>query len=183
MYEEFTRGGSVTEEGWLECTMSSRRDGDIGVKYLPEGHLTGHSYEDTNVLNACSALTFPTSIGGPNMILEFDSDIAYPGEVSTSSYDMPDITIANIYQSATPYGGYNLNAINSTQYISQGYYASPNSGALKVSMGDHYITMFVYFLYHAIDNAQNNDIPTAAAQYIVPIESTIDLSKQCSNYI
>jgi len=96
---------------------------------------------------------------------------------------VPPITIANIYRNTNPYGGYNTNSINSTQYISGGCFKQKDEGPVLVSMGDSYITMFIYFLYHSMDNAQHNDIPTAAIQYIVPIESTMDLSKQCSNYL
>ena len=52
-----------------------------------------------------------------------------------------------------------------------------------MSMGDNYITMFVYFLYHSIDNTQHDSVTTGAVQYIVPIESTIDLAKQCSEFL
>ena len=49
--------------------------------------------------------------------------------------------------------------------------------------GDNYITMFAYCLYHCFDNAQHNAINTACTQYIVPIESTVDLARQASNYV
>ena len=64
-----------------------------------------------------------------------------------------------------------------------GGYSNDKESATLVSMGDNYITMFVYFLYHSFDNAVHDSVTTGAIQYIIPIESTIDLSKQCSNYL
>ena len=50
-------------------------------------------------------------------------------------------------------------------------------------MGDNVISMFIYCLYHSIDDAVHDDMVTGAIQYIVPIESTIDITKQCSDYL
>lgn len=55
--------------------------------------------------------------------------------------------------------------------------------AVTMDCGDNYITMFIYMPYHCFDNAVHDAVPTAAMQYVVPIESTIDLAQQCSNYI
>ena len=95
---------------------------------------------------------------------------------------MPAISVANIYKYATPYGGYNRAAIDSTSYISCGA-ISDKSNAVNMSFGDNYITMFAYCPYHALENAVHNSVHTAGMQYIVPIESTIDLTKQCSNWV
>ena len=95
---------------------------------------------------------------------------------------MPPITTINICKQATPYGGYNINSINSTQYISCGIVREPSQSA-PVNYGDNYISMFSYCPYHAFDNAQHDTIVTAGMQYVVPVESTMDLTKQCSNYV
>lgn len=181
-YEYFTQGGEDRmQESWKETTMTSQDADKITWKYTAQVR-TGADYDSVNGIVGSSALTFPTSVGGPCAILEFDNEMPIIGS-GVSGNNMPAITVANICKYAVPYGGYTVSAINNTQYVSGGYFGSPTDGGIDVKMGDNFITMFVYFLYHSIDNAQNNDVPTAALQYIVPIESTIDLSKQCSNYL
>ena len=106
----------------------------------------------------------------------------YEMSLESGSYPMPPVTIANIYKPATPYGGYNVSAITQTQYVGEGYISDPDT-PIVVSMGDNHITTFAYMLYHNFDHAQHDTITSAALQYIVPIESTMDLSKTCSNYI
>ena len=185
VYGKITSGGDDTLNSFKQTTMGSYQDSYINMKYK---HWAFHP-DDYAYHRGCVGsygLSFPTSPGGPSMILEFDSELfrdnLYNYDLSTGTATMPQIDVATIYKSATPYRGYNTSAIDNTQYISQGT-CSNGIQSVKASMGDNFITMFVYCLYHNFDNVQTNSIPSAAIQYIVPIESTIDLSKQCSQYI
>lgn len=163
--------------------MSSYSSWYVGLKYLL--NIESADYERYNGAYAAAALSLPMSPGGSGMILEFgnntfdDATFTYNGE---TEFTMPPITVCNICKSAIPYGGYNISAINKTSYTSQGYVESP-SESLRVQMGDNYITMYIYYPYYNFDNAQHDCVTSAAMQYIVPVESTMDLAKQCSNYV
>ena len=187
IYNRFVSGGDATKESWQDITMTSMDEGRSASKHTWAPTNLGHSVQDENALAGCGALAFPTGVGGPNIVLEFNQDVKQQlggprFSITNGIGIMPTMMIANVCKSATPYNGYNITAINNTQYISSGYVSSPNQ-KVTMNMGDNYITMFVYCLYHNFDNAQHNIVPTAALQYIVPIESTIDLSKQCSEYL
>jgi len=176
-------GEDNTIEGWKELTMTSLDNPVINIKTTlsnsDSNYTSSSSNWAKNAIKGSSALAFPISPGGPIMALDFDNTV--PTDEAPSGCP-PSVTVANIIKSATPYGGYNISSINATQYVSGGYSNDKETPTL-VSMGDNYITMFVYFLYHSFDNAVHDSVTTGAIQYIVPIESTIDLSKQCSNYL
>lgn len=174
-------------DGWKRVTMTAFDYAYLEVPYEWETSHGDDSWEDYRAIAGGQTLCFPTSPGGAGIILEtgdttsqyFPESFAFQ---SGDKYTMPPVTVANIYKSATPYGGYNISAINSTQYVGEGYVTSPRR-SITVSMGDNHITMFVYMLYHNFDNASHDNVTSAATQYIVPIESTMDLSKTCSDYI
>jgi hypothetical protein len=159
IYWIFSGGGSDEDllDGWKEITMSSYEDPYLDAPYQ---WVTGHpedSWKDYRARAGAQALTFPTSPGGSGIILETGESTSeyFPetfGFSETNEYTMPPVTIANIYKSATPYGGYNISAINSTQYVGEGFVADPGE-SITVSMGDNHITMFTYMLYHNFDNA------------------------------
>lgn len=189
IYSYITAGGDQTKESWYNTTMTSYNNDYCGLKYWWVQSMSGDASE-TNAQVGSLALSFPTSTGGPCAILQLSSStdqyclpagdyqFSYQNETAT----MPEFVVANVCKQTTPYGGYSISAINSTQYVSYGHFADKTS-SVTVSDGDNFITMFTYCLYHNFDNAQVNMITTAALQYIVPIESTMDLSKQCSNYL
>ena len=189
IYSYITAGGDQTKESWYNTTMTSYNNDYCGLKYRWVQSMNGDASE-RNAQVGSLALSFPTSIGGPCAILQLSSStdqyclpagdyqFSYQNETAT----MPEFVVANVCKQTTPYGGYSISAINNTQYVSYGHFADKTS-SVTVSDGDNFITMFTYCLYHNFDNAQVNMITTAALQYIVPIESTMDLSKQCSNYL
>lgn len=174
-------------DAWKEITMTAYDDAYLDAPYQWVTIHGDDTWEDYRAIAGAQVLTFPTSPGGSGIILETgESTSEYFPETfafaKTNEYTMPPVTVANICKSATPYGGYNISAINATSYVGEGYVASPGE-AITVSMGDNHITMFSYMLYHNFDNAQHDSVTSAATQYIVPIESTMDLSKTCSDYI
>lgn len=172
-------GEDLAKESWKNLTMTSYDNERINWKTSASGVEINDRWEDRNAAFGSAALTFPISPGGPMMALEFQQA---PQTGTEPGDGCPLITIANVCRPAIPYGGYNINSINNTQYISGGYYNDKDESTI-VSMGDNYITMFVYFLYHNFDNVQHDSVTSAAIQYIVPIESTIDLSKQSSEFL
>lgn len=170
---------NTTIQSWKNLTMTSFDNDRISWKTSLTSVRISDDWVNKDAAFGSAALTFPISPGGSIMALEFDSA---PSVSNGPSDACPLITVANICRSAIPYGGYNINSINNTQYISGGYYNDKN-GSTVISMGDNYITMFVYFLYHNFDNVQHDSVTSGAIQYIVPIESTIDLSKQSSEFL
>lgn len=175
---------------WKQQTMTAYDDWFIGLKHQWITDSNGTDWTRNRGRVGAQALSFPTSPGGGGMILEtgettheyFPETFAFDSATQASTFTMPPITVANIYKPATPYGGYNIAAINSTQYVGEGYVADKDT-SMTVSMGDNHITMFACTLYHNFDNAQHDTVTTAAVQYIVPIESTMDLTNTCSDYI
>ena len=191
IFSQYTGGDDDTTDSWLRTTCQSRESfGGLALKYNQYVDDPGNNYFWQRAVRGSLGLVFPISPGGPNMVLDvtgfenirptYGSELFYNSTSSTAN--MPNITIANITKPASPYGGYSISAINNTQYLSFGYCADKNN-SVTISAGDNYITMFIYYLYHNIDNKTHDNFKSAAIQYIVPIESTMDLSKQCSNYL
>ena len=184
--------GEIIINGWKSQTMDSYEDPWMAsnkYEYPMSSRTEINSWGDQRIMQGVMGLMYPMSPGGPGIILEtgqytkdyFNKNVPYSG--GSSAYT-PPVTIGNIYKSATPYGGYSISAINSTQYVGEGYVSSPeDTDGIVVSMGDNRITIFVYFLYHNFDNAQHDLLDTAAMQYVVPIESTMDLTNQASKYL
>ena len=97
--------------------------------------------------------------GFENIRPKYGSELFY--DPTLGEANMPNITIANITKPAFPYGGYSISAINNTQYLSFGCCANKNS-SVTISAGDNYITMFIYYLYHNIDNRTHDNFKSAA---------------------
>ena len=194
VYAKFTAGGDDTTDSFLRTTMTSYDSPKIAWKQIDSFQKpSDETYDFVRGILGSYGLTFPTSPGGPSIILEFNNDVQVPQYITQSPlYDtpgltgatgvMPQIPVCNICKPATPYGGDNVSSRNNTQYTSFGMVGDKDT-AVTMNCGDNYITMFVYMPYHCFDNAVHDAVPTAAIQYIVPIESTIDLSRQCSDYI
>lgn len=193
IFSQYTGGGEDTTDSWLKTTCQARGNfGGLQLKYNQQVDDTDSDADHfwQRAVRGSLGLVFPISPGGPNMVLDvtgfenirpkYGSELFY--DPTLGEANMPNITIANITKPAFPYGGYSISAINNTQYLSFGCCANKNS-SVTISAGDNYITMFIYYLYHNIDNRTHDNFKSAAIQYIVPIESTMDLSKQCSNYL
>jgi hypothetical protein len=98
------------------------------------------------------------------MILEFEDELSNQKQTDypyTGESFMPQICVANIYKNATPYNGYNISSINSTQYISSSGVCFDKTQRAYTTNGDNYITLFAYCPYHAFDNASHDLIVTA----------------------
>ena len=198
IYSKFTEGGDATKESFLNTTATAYDSSAINYKKWEIVASWNNTFEEKNEFIGSYGLTFPTSPGGSCVILELGGPVSYTNAVNSylsgllqsqgteegrnASAPMPQIPVCNICKSATPYGGDNITARNNTQYISFGKVGDKNTPVV-MNCGDNFITMFVYMPYHCFDNNVNDSVTTAAVQYIVPIESTMDLSKQCSEYL
>jgi len=85
------------------------------------------------------------------------------------------IHIANLVKDVVPYGGYSKYAIDSSTYVSGGYFGT-TTGEITVDGGDAYIGLFKYNASHIWkDGTYTTGITKMATVYSVPLESDIDL--------
>lgn len=136
----------------------------------------------------------PTSNGGRIMILDPGQDVSPrfnrdplkstdPIDQEAYSYYFPPITVGRLYKSATPYGGYNAQAIEKSQYISIGKFQTDKTQTVEADKGDGFISLFTYNLCHNTLSNYYTNLSSAQVVYQVPIETTIDLSQQGSEYL
>jgi hypothetical protein len=130
IYWIFSGDAEDTTVGWKYQTMSS----------LDETAWAGEKYEwiigrdhaavtQSGVMGAM-ALSLPTGAGGSGIVFEIpnQSTRPFPATFGATNVDsLPPVTVANVYKQTTPYGGYNISAINSTQYVSEGFVESPQN--------------------------------------------------------
>lgn len=147
------------------------------------------SYSDVNSpeLWPVSVAGMPTSNGNKIMILDANEDVSSKFEYNrckdnNNNFCFPPMCVGTLKKTANPYGGYSYNAIEKSSYLSFGKLADKTQ-AVTMDKGDGFISLFTYNLCH---NTCSSYFPTLSSNlttYIVPIESTIDMTQQGSDYL
>ena len=119
--------------GWRAQVMSSfEESGWASLKYqwvTIGGDVQGTDAQGQAGRMGGMALSLPTGAGGSGIVFEISNQSTrpFPATFGTDVNSLPPVTVANVYKQTTPYGGYNISAINSTQYVSEGFVESPQN--------------------------------------------------------